>query len=133
MTDIVDVAVPNAVAPPVEPTRLDEFEAEIRSLGVKGGAVAPERRLALLGFVATVVGFVVAVIGVNAVRGAESELAQGDGTATVILGVGIAIVSAIVWARYSLARFLRYWLIREIYEARAQGDRIVEAIERPRR
>ena len=48
-----------------------------------------------------------------------------------ILGVGIAIVGVVVWARCSLSRYLRYWLVRDLYEQRASTDRIVEAIERP--
>ena len=111
-------------------SRLEEFEADIRRLGVKGGEAEPERRLAILGVLVAVAGFVVAAVALNTVRGADSDLAQGDGLALVILGVGMALVGTVVWARYSLSRYLRYWLVREIFEARTQTDRIVEAIER---
>jgi hypothetical protein len=39
-------------------------------------------------------------------------------------------VAAVLWARCSLSRYLRYWLVRQIYEDRSSTDRIVEAIER---
>jgi hypothetical protein len=48
---------------------------------------------------------------------------------TTLLGVAIAIVGAVVWARCSLSRYLRYWLVRDLYEQRASTDRIVEAIK----
>lgn len=110
--------------------RLQEFEQEIRKLRVKGGNAEPERKLVILGVLAVIAGFVVAIIGLNMVRGAESALDQGDGLAQTILGIGIAVVGAVLWARYSLSRYLRYWLVREIFEQRSSTDRIVDAIER---
>ncbi len=110
--------------------RLEEFEQEIRKLRVKGGNAEPERKLVILGVLAVIAGFVVAAIGINMVRGAETALEQGDGLAQTILGIGIAVVGAVLWARYSLSRYLRYWLVREIFEQRSSTDRVVEAIER---
>jgi hypothetical protein len=37
--------------------------------------------------------------------------------------------SGALFVRYSLARYLRFWLIRSSYEERANADRIVAAIE----
>ena len=42
----------------------------------------------------------------------------------VVLGVG----GAAMWLRFSMGRYLRYWLIRLIYEERQQTDDIVEAL-----
>jgi hypothetical protein len=140
MTDVAPMPPTNSSAAPVDPhlpaagvltgPRLEEFEAEIKKLRVKGGKAEPERRLLVLGVLAVVVGFVVAWIGINIVRSAGTPLEQGDGLAQTILGVGIAVVGAVLWARYSLSRYLRYWLVREIYESRASTDRIVEAVEK---
>lgn len=109
--------------------RLEQFEHEIRRLGVKGGNPEPERWLVIVDVVAVLVGFGMAGFGVNLVLGASNALGQGDGLAQVTLGMGIAIVGAVLWARYSLSRYLRYWLIRQVYETRASTDRIVDAIE----
>jgi hypothetical protein len=108
--------------------RLDEFEAEIRRLGVKGGGAEPERWLVVVGVLAVIGGFALAVWGVSLVLGSSNPLDQNDGLAQTVLGVGIAIVGAVLWARYSLSRYLRYWLIRQVYESRVSTDRIVEAI-----
>jgi hypothetical protein len=112
--------------------RLAQFEQEIRRLGVKGGNPEPERWLVILGVLGVIGGFGLAIFGLNLVIAASSSLDQGDGLAQVALGVGIAVVAAVLWARYSLTRYLRYWLIRQVYESRASTDRIVEAIERLR-
>jgi hypothetical protein len=34
-------------------------------------------------------------------------------------------VGAAVFLRYSLARFLRFWLLRQLYEGQAQVDQLV--------
>lgn len=109
--------------------RLDQFEAEITKLKVKGGRADRERLLVILGVLATIAGFIVIAVGVTGVRNATDQLSQGDSMSTTLLGVAIAIVGAVVWARCSLSRYLRYWLVRDLYEQRASTDRIVEAIK----
>ncbi len=137
MTDVVETSSAIAASPasPASPgvlagPRLEQFEEEIRKLKVKGSRSEPERILLILGILALIGGFVVAVVGLTGVRNAGDALEQGDSLALTILGVGIAVVGAIVWARHSLSRYLRYWLVRELYEQRASTDRIVEAIEK---
>jgi hypothetical protein len=129
----VQAPSPSPVSNQSVPTnRLDEFEAEIRRLGVKGGNAEPERWLVVVGVLAVIGGFALAAWGVSLVLGSSNPLDQNDGLVQAVLGVGIAIVGAVLWARYSLSRYLRYWLIRQVYESRSSTDRIVEAIERLR-
>ena len=137
MTDVAETSsaiAANAETPPAAPgvlsgARLEQFEAEITKLKVKGGRADRERLLVILGALATIAGFIVIAIGITGVRNATDQLSQGDSMSTTILGVGIAIVGAVVWARCSLSRYLRYWLVRDLYEQRASTDRIVEAIK----
>ncbi len=110
-------------------SRLNEFEGDIRGLGVKGGNARPERWMVVAGLLATVVGLVLVVVGLVGVRRSDSGLAQGDNLAMMWLGLGVAIVGVVLWARYSFSRYLRYWLVRQVFEQRANTDRIVEAIE----
>ena len=110
--------------------RRSQFEEEVRKLGARGVSAEPERLLVIVGVLGIIIGLALAGFSVNIVLNANSALDQGDGLAQVVLGSGLAIVGAVVWARYSLARYLRYWLVRQIYESRASTDRIVEAIER---
>ena len=46
------------------------------------------------------------------------------------IGIALIIAGAALFIRYSLARYMRFWLIRMIYESRANTDRVVDAIER---
>jgi hypothetical protein len=52
----------------------------------------------------------------------------------IILAVAmlaLAVAGAAVFVRYSLARFLRFWLLRQLYEGQAHMDRLVGALGRP--
>ena len=49
------------------------------------------------------------------------------------IGIGISIVGIVIWVRNSLTRYLRFWLIRLVYEQREQTDRLIAALERERR
>ena len=38
----------------------------------------------------------------------------------------VGLVGAIVWLRNSLTRYMRYWIIRLVYEQREQTDRLLD-------
>jgi hypothetical protein len=40
----------------------------------------------------------------------------------------LAVVGAAVFLRYSLARFLRFWLLRQLYEGQSHIDQVVAAL-----
>lgn len=42
--------------------------------------------------------------------------------------LALAIAGAAVFVRYSLARFLRFWLLRQLYEGQAHIDQVVATI-----
>jgi hypothetical protein len=44
--------------------------------------------------------------------------------------LGVAVLGAAVFLRYSMARFLRLWLLRQLYESQANVERVVDAITR---
>jgi hypothetical protein len=45
--------------------------------------------------------------------------------------LAVAVTGAAVFLRYSLARFLRFWLLRQLYEGQSHIDQIVGALGRP--
>ena len=45
-------------------------------------------------------------------------------------GALLGLSGVVIWARYSLTRYLRYWLLRVIFEERLQQDRTIEVLER---
>lgn len=113
-------------------SRIDQFRSEIEQLKLKGSSSDSERRLLLIGIVLTVVGVGLAVFG--AVQVGETGDSAADQRAYMaqgsLMGLALIVAGAAVWIRFSLARYLRFWLVRMTYESRANTDRIVDAIER---
>jgi hypothetical protein len=68
---------------------------------------------------------------VQTINAGDSPSDQRAFTASgVLLGILLAVAGAALFMRYSISRFMRFWLIRLVYENRAETDRIVDAIER---
>lgn len=115
----------------VDTARVAQFRDEIDSLKLKGGSAEGEKRLLALGVVLMVVGLVLAIYGAVEV-GLQGDFPAQQRAYTAqgsLLGIAFVIVGGALFVRYSLARYLRFWLIRSSYEERANADRIVAAIE----
>jgi hypothetical protein len=115
----------------VNEDRIKEFELEIGELKLKGASNEQERVLLALGALLLVAGLVVAVLGavqaVGTTNTADQLAAIASGS---LLGVALVAAGVALFVRYSQARFLRFWLIRMLYEQQTQADRIVAAIEK---
>jgi hypothetical protein len=110
--------------------RVEQFKEEVAGLNVGGPSMASERSM-------LVIGVVLVVIGIALVFGGWWG-ASGEGTVAAqfpyllsggVLGLALVIAGSVLFARYSMARFLRFWLIRLVYEQQAQTDRIVDALQ----
>ncbi|MCZ7534989.1 MAG: hypothetical protein M5T61_02925 [Acidimicrobiia bacterium] len=121
--------------------REDQLDRAVASLRV-AGTHGPETRALVAGGVLMLagVGFVIAgwwgVSGTLDVGRQMPYLVSGG-----LAGIALAVIGATLYLRFSLARYLRYWLIRLVHEQRdqnertleeqsRQGDRIVEALAR---
>jgi hypothetical protein len=113
------------------PQRVEEFKAEIDSMKVKASGAESEARLLLVGVVAAVVGVGLAILGGIETAGVSNEYQQRGYIASAsLIGIALIIAGAALFVRYSLARYMRFWMVRLVHESRANTDRIVEAIER---
>lgn len=115
----------------VDTARVAQFREEIDSLKLKGGSAEGEKRLLALGVVMMIVGLVLSIYGAVEV-GLQGDFPAQQRAYTAqgsLLGIAFVIVGGALFVRYSLARYLRFWLIRSSYEERANSDRIVAAIE----
>ncbi len=115
----------------VDTARVAQFREEIDTLKLKGGSAEGEKRLLALGVVMMVVGLALSIYGAIEV-GLQGDFPAQQRAYTAqgsLLGIVFVIVGGALFVRYSLARYLRFWLIRSSYEERANADRIVAAIE----
>ena len=112
--------------------RIEEFRSEIDSLKLKGSSGENEQKFLVGGIVLLVLGALLAIYGAIQVGNSGGSLAdqiaflaQGS-----LVGIVLAVAGVGLFLRYSLGRYLRFWMIRQTYESRANTDRIVDAIER---
>ena len=112
--------------------RIEQFKSEIEDLKLRGSSSDGEKRLLALGIALAVIGVALAILG--AIQVGASGCSPADQRAFMaqgsFMGLALIIAGAALFIRYSLARYMRFWLIRLTYESRANTDRIVEAIDR---
>jgi hypothetical protein len=112
-------------------SRLAQFEDEVSKLKVTGGGANPERMGSLWGIGLTILGFVVAFVSWFSAIDAKGDNAAVSALRAEIfgfIGIGIAIVGIVIWVRNSLTRYLRYWIIRLVYEQREQTEQLIQAL-----
>jgi hypothetical protein len=112
-------------------SRLSQFEAEVGKLKVTGGGANPERLGAQWGIGLTILGFVVVVISWWSALDAKGDNAAVSALRAQIfglIGVGLAVVGIVIWVRNSLTRYLRYWIIRLVYEQREQTEQLIQTL-----
>ena len=102
--------------------RLEEFEAEVAQLRIRGGSAERERQFTSLGLVLMAAGAAVALVAGIISGGASDSRDILTYIIYAIFGGILAIAGAVLWLRYSLTRYLRYWLLRLIYEQRQSGS-----------
>jgi hypothetical protein len=109
--------------------RINEFTAEIA--GLKTGAAKGDRERwgLILGVVLLFGGLVAAIVGGFQASGAEDAGDQWAFIATgSLIGLACVLVGVALFVRYSMAKFLRFWLVRLIHEHRTETDRLIAAI-----
>jgi hypothetical protein len=129
MIDGEKVAAPEST---MSAPRLQAFQDEVGKLKVSGGGANPERLGSYWGIGLTIVGFVIAIISWWSALDSPGD---GSGTSTqlraicfTIVGGALAIVGIAIWVRNSITRYLRYWIIRLVYEQREQTEQLVKAL-----
>jgi uncharacterized membrane protein len=101
-------------------SRLSDFEAEVAGLRIKGGSIERERQFTTLGLALAVIGIGIGVVAIILSKGAADQRDVTTYVSLSILGLSVAVVGAVLWLRYSLTHYLRYWLLRLIYEERSR-------------
>ena len=111
------------------PPRLQEFQAEVDSMKVTGGAANPDRLGMTAGILLFAAAVVIEIVAFNGSSGASDARDQTDFVILALLGVVVALGAVALFVRYALTRWFRYWLVRLIHEDRQQTDRIIAALE----
>jgi len=109
-----------------ETDRTEQFKAEIAEMRVKTGRANAERLLQIVGVALMIAGVAIALgaysasLNVTATPGTNVDVLDSNSyTPLAVAGLATSVVGGFLFLRYSLARFLRFWLLRQVYEQRA--------------
>jgi len=108
--------------------RIDQFKTEVTDLNLKTGSVGREKFLTVVGLVLMIVGIIVSFAAYAASRNYSDARDIQTMLIVAVWMAGVIVFGAALFLRYSLAAFLRMWLLRNLYEGQANTDRIVEAV-----
>jgi uncharacterized membrane protein YcjF (UPF0283 family) len=114
-----------------EPQRVEEFKAEVAALRIKDPSTTRDRLVAKVGLAAMAVGVALPIAAYSLSHGTTNALQQRDAIVLALLGVAVATCGVGLYLKAALSGFLRFWLLREIHERRAQTDRVLEALGQP--
>jgi hypothetical protein len=110
-------------------SRVEQFLADVYALQIPGRTERRERRLYEAGLVVATAGFVsigLAWWGASGTKYTYQEIPYVISGG--IFGIALVIIGAALFARYSAARLLRFWLARLVADQQVQTDRLVDAI-----
>lgn len=108
--------------------RIDQFKADVADLKVKTNRGRRDSTLQILGLVLMIVGVVVAfIVYQSSTDEADARNIQSE----IILAItmlALSVIGAALFVFASLARFLRLWLLRQVYEGQENVVRMLAAL-----
>jgi len=114
-----------------EPDRIEQFKADLAQLHITDPSATRDSLTTRLGVAGMVVGILLSLYAYSLSFGASGDNPapqQRDAIVLALVAVTIAIGGAALYLKGALASFLRFWLVRDLHERRAQTDRVVGAL-----
>jgi VIT1/CCC1 family predicted Fe2+/Mn2+ transporter len=111
--------------------RIEQFKAEISELRIKDPSAPRDPMLARAGAIAMAVGVVLPIVAYFLSHGTDNALQQRDALVIAVLGASLTVAGGALYLKASIANFLRFWLLRDLHERRAQTDRLLAGREDP--
>lgn len=100
-----------------ETSRVAQFKTDVEDLRLKTSNSPREGLYITVGVVLMIVGILLGVGGWMSSTNQNDPRDQTDLVTLAIAGVSITIFGAALFLRYSVGRFLRFWMLRLLYEA----------------
>lgn len=107
--------------------RIERLKSDAAELNVSKGA-ASDGVWQTAGAIAMGVGVVMAFIAYQLSLGKDDTRDIQSLEILAVSMLALAVAGAAVFLRYSIARFLRFWLLRQLYEGQAHIDQVVAAL-----
>lgn len=111
-----------------QPDRIEQLKADIAELKITDPSSARDQLALRAGLLGMGLGVVLPIVAYAMSHGTTDALAQRDAIVLALIGVACAIAGGALYLKGALAGFLRFWLVRDLHERRAQTDRIVGSL-----
>ena len=111
-----------------QPDRIEQFKADIAELKIVDPSSPRDQLATRLGLGALVAGVVLPVVAYSMSNGTTNPLGQRDAIILALLGVSLVVAGGALYLKGALSSFLRFWLVRDLHERRAQTDRILDGL-----
>jgi len=117
-----------------QPDRIEQFKADLAELKISDPSASKDQLVIRLGVAGMAIGVLLGVYAYTlsyGASGSEASLQQGDATVLAVLGVALVAAGGALYLRGALTSFLRFWLVRDLHERRAQTDRLLDRGDGP--
>ena len=102
--------------------RAEDFQEQIAAMRTKTRYGGLEQVVIVVGILHMLAGVVLCLIGFFSAINASNALDQNEMIILSLLGVCLSLMGVAVFLRFSMGRFLRFWLLRQIYENRGKSE-----------
>ena len=110
--------------------KIEQFRAEVADLRLRAGGQRRDTVLLVVGALLMVGGLVAALITYEASLHQSSALNIGSEQILAVSMLALTVIGAALFVFASVARFLRFWMLRQLYEGQAHVDDLVERLSR---
>lgn len=110
--------------------RIEQFKTDVNDMKLKAGSAGRDRVFQTLGFLLMIAGIVIAFLSWVSARNQAADIEVTTLVCLAAAGLGMVVAGAAIFLRYSLAAFLRMWLLRQLYEGQQNTQSIIDAVKR---
>jgi len=109
--------------------RRELFKSDVANMKLKTGTARRDGLLQGLGALLMVVGVVVGLLMYEASLHQSDSRQIGSEQILAVTSAAVTVVGAALFVTGYLARFLRLWLLRQLYEGQSHIDQVVAALD----
>ncbi len=108
--------------------RREQFKADVAQLKLKTGTSRNDTILMAVGGIAMLVGVVAAFLIYETSLSKNSALSIASEQVAAIAFLGVTVIGAALFLTGAIARVLRIWLLRQLYEGQAHVEQLTAAV-----
>jgi membrane protein YqaA with SNARE-associated domain len=112
--------------------RAEQFKADAAQMNLKAGSASTDTVLQVIGLLLMIAGVVAAVLLAIASKSISDARSIQNNIIWAVAMLCLTVLGLGVFLRYSLGKFMRLWLLRQIYENHSHVDQVVDALSTKR-